>query len=109
VLGFLELWPRYLKEGLDNPNRLRIADWNPQKKPLNTKKVRSDDSPFARMKTELWESIDYLVLLKNAVYSGPMKGIKMLEGDNGARGYKVVSSASVVLHSVWNLTGDWRE
>jgi hypothetical protein len=69
----------------DYPGRMQIVDVDPRKR-------SPDDSPLVSMKTELWDSIDYLVFLKNAVDAGEKEGLLVLAGKNAARGYKSVSS-----------------
>ena len=97
VLELLDLWPKYNKEQLDVSQRIKIE--LDKKKVIEDldiiKKVQSlDDSIFAQMHRELVQAIEYLAFLKQAVDAGEEEGVRMLGGQDAARGFKIRSSAS---------------
>jgi hypothetical protein len=86
LLEFLELWPKYIEEGLKH-RRLRIVDYDSRKIPLTFKNALSDDSPFARMEHPQLRIIDHLVLIKKAVDAGQQEGLRILADDYASTGY----------------------
>lgn len=96
ILEFLELFPRDYKEQKDVMQYInnKLNSKEKIEDPAFINKIRSYVSPFNQgsMHRDLSLAIDYLIFIKKAVNAGPPDGLRMLAGENAARGYKIVSS-----------------